>query len=198
MCTEQFKEVNIGIMPKTWKIESLPNLISHITDNRGKTAPTSDDGIPLIATNCIKENNLYPTYDKIRFVSEETYNNWFRSHPEPNDIIIVNKGTPGLVCLVPNPIDFCIAQDMIALRPDKDKIYDKYLFAYMNIPHPFKHQVDSLNVGTTIPHLKKTVFSELLSPDSYLFQNKNLLETCIITCQKNRTQYAYEGYTRGN
>lgn len=163
MSAEGFKEVNIGIMPKSWGIKPLPDLISHVTDNRGKTAPTSDEGIPLIATNCIKEDALYPTYEKIRFVSKDTYDNWFRSHPKPEDIIIVNKGTPGLVCLVPDPIDFCIAQDMIALRPDKDKIYGRYLFAYMR-SGMFKHQVDGLNVGTTIPHLKKTVFKELFIP----------------------------------
>ncbi|MBP2045303.1 restriction endonuclease subunit S [Methanobacterium aggregans] len=163
MSAEGFKEVNIGIMPESWGIKALPNLISHVTDNRGKTAPTSDEGIPLIATNCIKEDALYPTYEKIRFVSKDTYDNWFRSHPKPEDIIIVNKGTPGLVCLVPDPIDFCIAQDMIALRPDKDKIYGRYLFAYMR-SGMFKHQVDGLNVGTTIPHLKKTVFKELFIP----------------------------------
>lgn len=159
----KFKETEIGIIPEDWKVRRLTDLLSITVDNRGKSAPTSENGIPLIATNCIKEDGLYPVKEKIRYVSEETYNNWFRDHPKPDDIIIVNKGTPGQVCLVPDPVDFCIAQDMIAIRPDTERINGRYLFAYMRSKF-FKHQVDTLNVGTTIPHLKKTIFSKLLIP----------------------------------
>ena len=157
------KQSDIGKIPEDWGTISFVKAISNVVDNRGKTAPTSKSGIALIATNCIKENALYPVKEKIRYVSKETYENWFRDHPKPDDIIIVNKGTPGLVCLVPNPVDFVIAQDMVAVRPDKSKIYGRFLFAFMR-SKVFKHEVDSLNVGTTIPHLKKTYFPLLIVP----------------------------------
>jgi type I restriction enzyme S subunit len=32
----------------------------------------------------------------------------------------MNKGTPGQICLVPYPVYFCIAQGMIAIRPDAE------------------------------------------------------------------------------
>lgn len=80
----------------------LSEVLSFIVDNRGKTVPTAETGIPLIATNCIKNNELYPVFDKVRYLSEDTYKNWFRAHPKPGDIIFVNKGTPGRVCLVLN------------------------------------------------------------------------------------------------
>jgi len=163
MTQNEFKDTEIGKIPVDWEVVPLLDLISDIVDNRGKTAPTSDTGIALIATNCIKEGGLYPVKEKIRYVSEETFETWFRAHPIPNDIIIVNKGTPGLVCLVPEIVDFCIAQDMVALRPNISKIYGKYLFAYLRSKY-FKKQVDGLNVGTTIPHLKKTLFPKLLIP----------------------------------
>ena len=116
-------------LPDQWQYEVLSDLVSEIVDNRGRSAPTADAGIPLIATNCIKEDGLYPVYENIRFVSSDAYNNWFRSHPEPGDIIIVNKGTPGLVCQVPDPVDFCIAQDMVALRADESRVDREYLLA---------------------------------------------------------------------
>ena len=158
-----FKQTDIGLLPTEWVIRPLPTLLSFIVDNRGRTAPTSDTGVPLIATNCIKEEGLYPIKERLRHISKETYETWFRAHPEPNDIILVNKGTPGQVCLVPDPVDFCIAQDMVALRVNRDEIDWKYLFAYMRSPS-FKKQVEGLNVGTTIPHLKKTVFNQLQIP----------------------------------
>ena len=70
----------------------LSETTKFIVDNRGKTVPTSDTGIPLIATNCIDNRNLYPVYEKLRYVSQDTYNNWFRSHPKPMDIILTLKG----------------------------------------------------------------------------------------------------------
>lgn len=82
------------------------SLLSEIIDNRGKTCPTASTGRPLIATNCIKNDLMYPTYDKVRFVDNDTYQNWFRGHPEPGDLIFVTKGTPGRVCLAPDPVDF--------------------------------------------------------------------------------------------
>jgi len=67
------------------------------------------------------------------------------------------------VCLVPDDIDFCIAQDMVAVRANEKEVDSKFLFAYMR-SKKFKNQVDGLNVGTTIPHLKKTLFSKLMIP----------------------------------
>ena len=98
----------------------LSETTKFIVDNRGKTVPTADTGIPLIATNCIDNRNLYPIYEKLRYVSQDTYDNWFRSHPKPMDIILTLKGSQnGAVNLVPDPVDFCIAQDMVALRVDE-------------------------------------------------------------------------------
>lgn len=109
----------------------ITELLSFIVDNRGKTVPTAPSGHKLITTNCVTNNTLFPVYEKVRYLSDETYNIWFRAHPLPGDILFVNKGTPGRVCLVPDPVDFCIAQDMIALRADNNKIYSKYLFAVL-------------------------------------------------------------------
>lgn len=159
----KYVQTEIGEMPLDWDRKPLTHLLSFIVDNRGKTAPTSDTGIPLIATNCIKEFGLYPVKEKVRFISDATYDTWFRSHPMPNDIIIVNKGTPGQVCLVPEPVGFCIAQDMVAIRADENEIDWRFLFAYLR-SNSFKKQVLGLNVGTTIPHLKKTMFKQLQIP----------------------------------
>ena len=51
--------------------EDIPfsSLIAEVIDNRGKTCPTTESGIPLIATNCVRNDLLYPSYDKIRYVS---------------------------------------------------------------------------------------------------------------------------------
>jgi type I restriction enzyme, S subunit len=145
------------------KVEKIPfsELLSNVVDNRGKTCPTADTGIPLIATNCIRNELLYPTYDKVRYVSQETYDTWFRGHPKPGDIIFVNKATPGRVCLVPDPVDFCIAQDMVAVRADEKKVLPKFLFALLRSP-AVQARIEQMHVGTLIPHFKKGDFDKLL------------------------------------
>ena len=141
----------------------ITELLSFIVDNRGKTVPTADDGWKLIATNCVTNNTLFPVYEKVRYLTQETYETWFRAHPIPGDILFVNKGTPGRVCMVPDPVDFCIAQDMIALRADDEKIYNKYLFAVLR-SREIQQQIYNTNIGDVIPHFKKQFMDQLLIP----------------------------------
>ena len=142
----------------------LPKVLSFIVDNRGKTVPTAKDGNhKLIATNCIRNENLYPSYEKIRLLSEDTYQTWFRAHPIPGDIIFVCKGTPGRTCMVPDPIDFCIAQDMIAFRVDEKQIYNRYLLVVLR-SREIQEQIANTSVGDVIPHFKKQFLDQLLIP----------------------------------
>ena len=147
-----------------WKEIPLSNTTSFIVDNRGRTAPIELDGIPLIATNCISNNNLYPIYENLRYVSEDTYKTWFRSHPEPGDIILTLKGSQnGAVCLVPNPVNFVIAQDMVALRVNENVINRLFLFAALRSAD-VQAQIKNLDVSGVIPHFKKSDFDKLLLP----------------------------------
>ena len=142
---------------------SLPDVLLFIVDNRGKTVPTTEEGHILIATNCVKNENLYPSYEKIRFLSEETYQNWFRAHPLPGDILFVCKGTPGRCCLVPDPVDFCIAQDMVAIRANPDIIYNYYLLTVLRSRN-IQLQIANTSVGDVIPHFKKSFFDRIMIP----------------------------------
>lgn len=119
--------------------------------------------MPLIATNCIDDGSLYPRYETSRFVSEETYRTWFRGHPLPGDILFVCKGSPGRTNWCPDPVDFCIAQDMVAVRADPAKIAPKYLFAALR-SSLVQSQISNLHVGTMIPHFKKGDFGKLRIP----------------------------------
>lgn len=146
------------------EVISLADSVEFIVDNRGKTVPVEDMGFPLIATNCISNENLYPEFSNVRYVSEEIRANWFRAHPQPNDIILTNKGSKnGAICLVPDPVTFCIAQDMVALRAKEGVIYPRYLFSVLRSPL-IQSRIKELNVDSVIPHFKKTDFDKLMLP----------------------------------
>ena len=141
----------------------ITELLDIIVDNRGKSVPTVEMGIPLIATNCIKTSSIFPTFENIRFVSPEVHANWFRSHLMPGDILFVNKGTPGRVCLVPDPVEFCAAQDMIAFRVNKNKIGNRFLFAVLRSDY-IQKTIANFHVGLVIPHFKKGDLKNILIP----------------------------------
>ena len=163
---------------------ALPDILSFIVDNRGKTVPTDPDGNHiLIATNCVRNENLYPSYDKIRTLNEGTYQNWFRAHPIPGDILFVCKGTPGRCCMVPDPIDFCIAQDMVALRCDESLVYNKYLLAVLR-SNEIQSQITNTSVGDVIPHFKKSFFDQLLIPIPSLEVQKTIGDIYFWFCEK--------------
>ena len=162
----------------------LPDVLSFIVDNRGKTVPTDENGTHiLIATNCIRNENLYPSYDKVRLLNDDIYENWFRAHPLPGDIIFVNKGTPGRVCMVPDPVDFCIAQDMMAFRVNEDIIYNKYLLAVLRNPR-IQAQISATTVGDVIPHFKKQQLGEIRIPIPPMKIQKRIGDLYFMFCAK--------------
>ena len=81
----------------------------------------------------------------------------------PGDILFVTKGNPGQTALVPDPVSFCIAQDMVAVRANTEKVYPPYLFAVLRSPSTL-NAIQNMHVGTMIPHFKKGDFDKLFLP----------------------------------
>ena len=140
---------------------ALPDLLEHVVDNRGRTCPTVREGFPLIATNCLKRGHKYPVHENVRYVDQETQRNWFRSHLAPQDILFVCKGDPGRVAVVPDPVPFCIAQDMVGLRADRSVVDAGYLY-YRLLSPDVQSSIDGMHVGTMIPHFKRGDFDRLI------------------------------------
>lgn len=65
--------------------------------------------------------------------------------------------------MVPDPIDFCIAQDMVALRANPQIVYNKYLLAVLR-SNRIQKQIEQTSVGDVIPHFKKSFFDQILIP----------------------------------
>jgi type I restriction enzyme S subunit len=139
---------------------ALPDLLSFIVDNRGRTCPVVDEGFPLIATNSVIDGSRRVVPKDVRYVDDETYRTWFRAHPEPNDVLFVCKGTPGKVALVPDPVPYCIAQDMVALRANLETADPAYLY-YRLSASDVREAIEGLHVGSLIPHFKKGDFDKL-------------------------------------
>lgn len=136
-----------------WKEIPLGKLVAVVVDNRGKTPPISEVGYELLEVNAISQDRRTPDYSKVRkFVSEETYKNWFRKgHPQPGDILVPTVGTIGNVALVQEQRG-AIAQNLIALRL-KSGIDSRYVYYFLSSSLG-KDLMLSLDIGGVQPSIK--------------------------------------------
>ena len=141
---------NSGIASK----RRLGDCLSFIVDNRGKTPPLSEQGIELIEINAIPGNRKSVDFDAVKkHVSEDTYNTWFRKgHPQVGDTLISTVGAIGRVAFVGKQRG-CIAQNVIAMRPDVNLVDPGYLF-YVLSSDAIQNRLNSLNIGVAQPSLK--------------------------------------------
>jgi len=138
-----------------WEVGILRDYID-VVDNRGKTPPfieTKTD-YPIIEVNALTGTYRLINYAVIKkYVTGETYNNWFRAgHPTINDILISTVGSIGEISMF--LIDKgTIAQNVVALRATKTSPF--YLYQYLK---HFQDDIKAYDIGSVQPSIKVTHF----------------------------------------
>ena len=131
----------------------LGDLIESV-DNRGKTPPLSDEptDYPIIDVRALSGNSRIIDYTNCtKYVSKETYNNWFRSrHPKEYDILISTVGSLAEMKIFIGTIG-CIAQNVVGFRTKG--ISPLYLYQYLNY---IKNDLVAYNIGSVQPSIKVT------------------------------------------
>jgi type I restriction enzyme S subunit len=165
----EFVESELGMIPKGWEVGQLGDNIK-IIDNRGKTPPicTEITEYPIIEVNALSGDNRTVNYSAIKkYVSEETYNSWFRAgHPNKNDILLSTVGSVGEVAMFPDNRG-SIAQNVVALRAINTSPY--YLYqALVNM----KDKLKGLDIGSVQPSIKVTQMTKIhfLWPEQYVLE----------------------------
>jgi type I restriction enzyme S subunit len=127
-----------------------------VIDNRGKTPPLSSFKTPhgLIEVNALVGKKKYPEIESVKkYVSEETYESWFRSgHPIDGDILFSTVGSIAEVAIFRGG-GGCIAQNLIALRTNPRIIYSDY-FYYSLINPSVQTELRSLDISSVQPSIK--------------------------------------------
>ncbi len=152
-------ESELGLIPKGWALEKTKQLFDFIVDNRGKTPPTTENGRKLVENWHISGDVLFPDFNKgkkQKYVSEDTYNNWFRNgHPIGWDILYSTVGTLNKVSFVPPNCEFCIAQNIVAFRLKNEIVSQFYFYNYMLSRH-FIEQAHGRVIETVQASIKLT------------------------------------------
>lgn len=178
----------LGEVPEHWERKSLNYLIEHIVDNRGRTPPVIDSGIPMAEVSQVAGDGFYTSNNYSKFISNESYEQFVRSDVKENDVLFVTVGaTFGKTCLVPPSPDFFIAQNVVGFRCVKN--VEPKFFMFLISSSIFKEAISATNKSSTIDNVKvsdliKTKlaippYEEQVEIASYIFSKVNQYEKLI-------------------
>ena len=167
----------------------LGDLIESV-DNRGKTPPLSDEptDYPIIDVRALSGNSRIIDYTNCtKYVSKETYNNWFRSgHPKEYDILISTVGSLAEMKIFLGTTG-CIAQNVVGFRTKG--ISPLYLYQYLNY---IKNDLVAYNIGSVQPSIKVTHIIKhsiyvASKEDIEIFDSiaRNITKKIFANCQEN-------------
>ncbi|WP_329503308.1 restriction endonuclease subunit S [Staphylococcus hominis] len=150
----RFKDKN-GNAYTNWRTIELKNILEKVIDNRGKTPDnSSSEKYPLLEVNAL--GYYHPSYKKVsKFVSESTYNNWFREHLKENDILFSTVGNTGIVSLM-DGYKAVIAQNIVGLRVNSNNLpaFVYYMLSYWENQKKIKR----IQMGAVQPSVKVSQF----------------------------------------
>lgn len=101
-----------------WQVAKLNDLLGGVVDNRGKTPPVAEAGIPLIETNALGSKEV--RYDVIKkFVTQATFDSWFRKYLNSDDVLFSTVGQTGVTALYDESTVAAVAQNIVGLRANE-------------------------------------------------------------------------------
>jgi len=135
-----------------WDEKTLKELIDTVIDNRGKTPPVESAGNPLIEVNAIGNKDV--KYSAItKYVSDETYQSWFRNHIREGDVLFSTVGATAQCSYFKDVgLKATIAQNIVGLRfkPTYSSLFMFYLLTEKNNNQKFK----TIEMGAVQPSVK--------------------------------------------
>lgn len=119
-------------IPPEWDIYNFKYIIEEKIDNRGRTPELNNlnEGIPIIEMNAIGCKN--PNVDVVsKFITKESYKKYIRKELKTGDVLFGTVGSIGKCSIVPEIFDYCIAQNIVGYRFNKNQV-PLYWFYYFN------------------------------------------------------------------
>ena len=131
--------------------EILDNVCEFIVDCLHATAPTEEEGYPLIRTPNICRGRL--DLDDVYRVSEDTYERWTRrAVPRVDDLVLAREAPAGNVAIIRNGQQVCLGQRTVLLRPIASRV-DPYFLCYFLLAPAQQGALLSGETGATSKHV---------------------------------------------
>ncbi|MFM6076620.1 MAG: restriction endonuclease subunit S, partial [Dolichospermum sp.] len=87
-----------------------------------------------------------------------------RSQPYPGDLIITREAPMGEVCIIPDGIECCLGQRLVLIKPNLNKINNKYLLYALLSEYTQKQIQQSNNTGSIVSNLRIPLLKNLDIP----------------------------------
>ncbi len=131
--------------------KKLDELCELIVDCEHKTAPTQDEGIPLIRTPNIGKGKLL--LDSVYRVAEQTYKLWARrAEPKGGDLILAREAPAGNVAVIPENIKVCLGQRTVLIHSNSQLLNSDFL-AFLLLRPEMQSTLLAHSSGATVQHV---------------------------------------------
>ncbi|MDM3856069.1 MAG: restriction endonuclease subunit S [Aphanizomenon gracile PMC649.10] len=145
------------------KTSKLIDLCESITDCHHSTPKWTNEGKIVIRNFNIKNGKLL--LDEISYTDEATYQERIsRIQPYPGDLIITREAPMGEVCIIPDGIECCLGQRLVLIKPNLNKINNKYLLYALLCEYTQKQIKQSNNTGSIVSNLRIPLLKNLDIP----------------------------------
>ena len=127
------ENVEVGELPKGWKIVELKDVANKITDGEHFRPKVQDNGIPFLSAKDVRDWGV--SFNEPLYISEDTAKKALgRCNPQRGDILIVSRGaTVGRMCIVNTDRQFCLLGSVILIKV-KDTINSKLINFILKSP----------------------------------------------------------------
>ena len=167
----EFKDTEIGRIPRTWSCRTLGGVIKQVMDFRGKTplkiGMTWGGGtIRALSANNVKTGGIDFSAE-CNFASDELYEKWMTSgHLQKHDLLFTMEAPLGKVALVPDNERYLLSQRVIAIRTC-DLVDSEFMYYYL-CSDGFQRELARNATGTTATGIqqKKLLLMNVTIPPS--------------------------------
>ncbi len=85
-------------------------------------------GFRVISAKNIKKRKVDIRIGEQRFVDQITFRRWMNSPLLPDDVLLTSEAPLGEPAYIDTNLDWCLGQRLFGLRPDKARLYGRFLF----------------------------------------------------------------------
>jgi type I restriction enzyme S subunit len=128
----EFKDSELGRIPKEWEIRNLEDIVLKITDGAHQTPKYMEDGIPFLRVTDIHATEI--DWSNVKYISKEEHNDLLkRCKPEKGDILYSKNGTIGIPKIIDWDNEFSIFVSLCLIKINKkdSKVINKYLEKFL-------------------------------------------------------------------
>lgn len=163
--------------------DSLHYLCESITDCHHSTPLYTQSGRLVVRNYNVKDGRL--VLDDSSFTDDEHFSQrTSRVKPQPGDLIITREAPMGEVCIIPEGVECCLGQRMVLIRPDDNKVDNRYLL-YVLLSDYLQQQIfKSDGTGSIVSNLRIPVLESLKIPLSDPLDQKRIGEALGVIDEK--------------